>query len=49
MLNPDGEVYVGRERWTAHTPDRTTIQTGQTVKITQIESVTVIVESDSEG
>ena len=42
-LDPDGEVYAAGEHWTAHTPDRTNIQIGQTVKITQIEGVTLIV------
>lgn len=43
-LDPDGEVYAAGEHWSAHTPDRTTIQTGKTVKITKIEGITLIVE-----
>ncbi len=43
-LDPDGEVYTAGEHWSAHTPDRTTIQAGQTVKILEIEGVTLIVE-----
>ena len=47
-LDPEGEVYAAGEHWSAHTPNRTTIQTGQTVKITKIEGITLIVEPDTE-
>ena len=47
-LDPDGEIYTAGEHWTAHTPDRTNIQIGQTVKITQIEGVTLIVEPEED-
>ena len=47
-LEPDGEIYTAGEHWTAHTPDRTNIQIGQTVKITQIEGVTLIVEPEED-
>ena len=46
-LDPDGEVYTAGEHWSAHTPDRTTIQAGQTVKILEIEGVTLIVEPET--
>ena len=45
-LDPDGEVYTAGEHWSAHTPDRTTIQAGQTVKILEIDGVTLIVEPE---
>ncbi len=45
-LDPDGEVYTAGEHWSAHTPDRTTIQAGQTVKILKIDGVTLIVEPE---
>ena len=45
-LDPDGEVYAAGEHWSAHTPDRTTIQAGETVKILEIDGVTLIVESE---
>ena len=48
-LDPDGEVYAAGEHWSAHTPNRTTIQAGQTVKITKIEGITLIVEPEDEG
>ena len=44
-LDPEGEVYAAGEHWSAHTPDRTTIQTGQTVKILEIDGVTLIVKA----
>ena len=47
-LEPDCEVYTPGEHWSAHTPERTTIQTRQTVKITQIEGVTLIVEPETD-
>ena len=47
-LDPDGEVYTAGEHWSAHTPDRTTIQAGQTVKILKIDGVTLIVEPEDE-
>lgn len=45
-LDPDGEVYAAGEHWSAHTPDRIHIPTGATVKIIQIDGVTLIVEPD---
>ena len=47
-LNPDGEVYAAGEHWSAHTPDRTNIQIGKTVKITHIEGVTLVVEPEDD-
>ena len=43
-LDPQGEVYAAGEHWTAQTQDNTTIQTGKTVKITQIQGITLIVQ-----
>ena len=43
-LDPEGEIYAAGEHWTARTQDQSTIQTGKTVKITQIQGVTLIVE-----
>ena len=43
-LNPEGEVYAAGEHWSAHTPDRTHVEAGRSVKITKIEGVTLIVE-----
>ena len=47
-LDPEGEIYAAGEHWTAHTPDRTHIKTGSTVKITQIEGVTLVVEQQED-
>ena len=47
-LNPEGEIYAAGEHWTAHTADRTRIETGRTVEITQIEGVTLVVEQQRE-
>ena len=43
-LDPEGEVYAAGEHWSAQTTDRTHVEAGQTVKITRIEGVTLIVE-----
>lgn len=47
-LDPEGEIYAAGEHWTAHTPDRTHVEIGQSVKVTQIEGVTLIVEPQHE-
>lgn len=47
-LDPEGEIYAAGEHWTARTQDRTTIQAGKTVKITQIQGVTLIVTPDND-
>ncbi len=47
-LNPEGEIYAAGEHWTAHTSDRTHINEGETVKITRIDGVTLVVEPQNE-
>ena len=46
-LEPIGEVYVAGEMWTARTPNRTNVDVGTTVKVVEIEGVTLIVEPDN--
>lgn len=43
-LDPEGEIYAAGEHWTAHTSDRTHIEVGESVKVTEIEGVTLVVE-----
>ena len=47
-LDPEGEIYAAGEHWTAHTSDRTPIAEGESVKVTQIEGVTLVVEQQRE-
>ena len=46
-LDPTGEVYAAGEMWTARTPNRTNVDAGTTVKVVEIEGVTLIVEPDN--
>ena len=48
-LDPEGEVYAAGEHWSAHTPDRSHIQEGQTVKITDVDGIQLIVEPETDG
>ncbi len=45
-LDPEGEIYAGGEHWTAHTSDRTHIDVNQTVKIIEVDGVTLVVEPE---
>ena len=43
-LEPVGEVYAAGEAWTARTSDRSEVETGHSVKVIEIEGITLIVE-----
>ncbi len=43
-LSPEGEVYIAGEHWTAHTEDRIDVDVGTTVRIVDIDGVTLIVD-----
>ena len=43
-LSPVGEVYIAGEHWTAHTSDRSMVDVGESVKVLEVEGVTLIVE-----
>jgi membrane-bound ClpP family serine protease len=44
-LNPDGIVRVASEEWRATTSDGSTMPAGTSVRVTQLDGLTVIVES----
>ena len=48
-LNPDGEVYIAGEHWTARTSDRGYMDVGTSVRVVEIDGVTLVVEPDVEA
>ena len=44
QLAPEGEVYAAGEHWSAHTPDRRNVDVDQSVRIIEIDGVTLVVE-----
>ncbi len=48
MLNPEGEIYIAGEHWTARTQDQTPVEIGDSVRIVDIDGVTLIVKSDGD-
>ena len=48
-LAPTGEVYAAGEHWTARTSDRSSVDVGMTVKVVDVDGVTLVVEPESEN
>ncbi len=46
-LDPEGEVYAAGEHWTAHTPDRSHLNVDTTVKVIEIDGITLVVEPET--
>ena len=47
-LAPMGEVYAAGEHWTARTSDRSSVDVGMTVRVVDVDGVTLVVEPMSE-
>ena len=46
-LAPMGEVYAAGENWTARTSDRSSVDVGMTVKVVDVDGVTLVVQVEA--
>ena len=46
-LAPMGEVYAAGENWTARTSDRSSVNVGMTVKVVDVDGVTLVVQVEA--